>query len=152
MAIKRVAILMEINTSEKEEASGCVRTDDKGHTSVPGADETYKIYINDDQEPGPEGKPNKYGMLTSASHEVGHVLSAIFKLPNGMHEDPRSTGEVTSMRQKYNPDSYSPDQKRRVYHNEKQAWEIARKVWPELDEEIAESCLNSYNWAKPKAA
>lgn len=155
MAIKKVAILITIDTSEKEEPSGTTRVDlRKPEKQVPGADETYYVFVNDSWNPGPEGKPNKERMLDSCAHEIGHVLSSAFKVKGGMHEDPRAKGEfVDFLKASYAtgefllPKLASDDQKRRVFQNENMAWQIAEKIRPELNKESAAEALATYEWA-----
>ncbi len=149
MAIKKVAILLTIDTSEKEEASATVRLDLPGSEhegmGIPGADETYLVRVHDDTTPGPEGKPNKAAMLDSAAHEIGHVLSSVFKMKGGMHEDPRTLGEFHDNRW-WN--QASVNQANRVMTNEKLAWDIARKIRPSINEEQIKAALETYTTAQ----
>jgi len=145
MAIKKVAILLTIDTSKKTKGtSGTARTDDKSLISIPGADETYFVKVCDDMVPGPKGKPNKYAMLTTAAHEIGHVLSSIFKVPGGMHEDPRSTGEITKPAEEMYLDDFTPDMAKRIYSNEILAWNIAKQIRPDLHEDEALAAMETY--------
>jgi hypothetical protein len=151
MARKKVAILFEIDTSDKENSSGTTRLDDKGFGMVPGADETYLVRVNDSFHPGTEGKPNKAAMLDAAAHELGHVLSSVFKVKGGMHEDPRSRLEFQGMHGMDEIEEHAtPDQCGRLWANENIAWQIAEKIRPELNQADKQMCLDTYNWARDK--
>ena len=152
MAIKRVAILLEIDTGDKTNASGTCRSDQAGGPSVPGADETYVVNITDGWHSGLDGKPNKAAMMDSCAHELGHVMSSVFKVKGGMHEDPRQKGEFKHI------DSFdearrsmSADQAGRLWHNEELAWELALKIRPEVNREQMQEALDTYSWAKRRA-
>ena len=151
MAIKRVAVMMTIDTGEHEQASGIVRSDRlEGdlHVAFPGADETYMMYVNDDNNVDGPGKPNKARMLDSAAHELGHLLTSVFKVKGGMHEDPRQRGEFRGM---FSPEQQSTvNQCERLWGNELLAWKIAEKIRPQLDTKFAAQSLDSYHFALDK--
>jgi len=150
MAIKRVAILMQIDTGDKENPSATTRADVlENGIQVEGADETYMIYVNDSHSPGRPGKPNKQAMLNSAAHELGHVLSSAFKVSGGMHEDPRTMREFVGMGSLHEIRVRSTDeQKKRIHSNETLAWELAKKIRPEITDKQAQESLDTYKWAK----
>lgn len=156
MAKKRVAILLEIDTGDKELSCAAVRTDHpsmkglEAFEACPGVDETYRVFINDSNEPGPQGKPNKKAMLDAAAHEFGHVLSSVFRVPGGMHEDPRSNAEFLNKAVPFF--SANKDQATRLYANEVLAWKIAEKIKPDLDQAEKARCLDTYGWCLERAA
>src|SRR5277367_6786865 len=105
MAIKKVAILVTIDSGEQEDSCYSSRVDSLSGKArmkyqVPGADETYIVGIHNSSHNRPHSlmeAPNADEMLDCAAHELGHVLSAIFEKPNGMMNDPRQKEELTGL-------------------------------------------------------
>jgi len=146
MALKKIAILMEVDIDEKEISCGTLRADKAPvpaimRVQVPGADETYLVFIHDSDESKPIGEGNVQAMVDCAAHEIGHVLSSVFKLPGGMLDDPRGNGELNTPELYNNP---TLQQRQRIWNNEIMAWNIARKVRPQLDEAGVKRALDSY--------
>ena len=146
MAIKKVAILVTIDTGEQSQSCYSGRSDKfpKGHNrlSVPGADETYVVGIHNSNANRTHNfmeMPNRDEMLDCAAHELGHVLSAVFEYPEGMMNDPRQLGELP-----YPWSTPNPEQKKRMIANEALAWKLAEKVRPNLDRDGAAKDLKSY--------
>jgi len=146
MAIKQVAILMTIDDSPTRGDSCRTRRSDNNpvrptRISVPGADQTYEVIVINDEDRTPT-LTKEQQMLDCAAHELGHVLSSIFEVPGGMAEDPRTLGEFVGNRYAYEHPTES--QQRRIYQNEKLAWEIGKKIRPEIDEDDMRTSLASY--------
>jgi hypothetical protein len=142
MAKRRIAIFLSVDDKVTDEPSGTRRIDEK-ENQFPGADETYKVYIHgdDQREKMFPNVPANEAMLTTAAHEFGHVLSSIFKIPGGMHEDPRQHGEIRGCCTAH---VATPEQKERINRNETLAWEIGRKIVPNLNEDMAKEALDTY--------
>jgi len=76
-----------------------------------------------------------------AAHELGHVLGAIFKTP-GWKADPRTVSpQDAAFMNVFGP---SPRQRDGMVASEKEAWEIAEKVYPNLDKERKRWALSTY--------
>lgn len=147
MAIKKVAILIRIDTGEQERSCYSGRADKfpEGNShavSVPGADETYIVGIHNSSHSHERNfmeQPDRDEMLDCAAHELGHVLSGVFEYPEGIMNDPRQRGEL--------PYPWSrPDakQRERMLANEALAWKLAMKIRPGLDQGNAKDALDSY--------
>jgi hypothetical protein len=102
--------------------------------------EAYRVKI---------GKSTRTGQdpLTITAHEIGHILSGVFEVPGGLKDDPRAKGEIHCNC----PRCATPDQQRGIWNSEKMAWEIARKITPNLNEQDEKQSLASYREGYEKA-
>lgn len=142
MAIKRVAILIQIDAGEQERSCFSMRSDTNGGPDISGADETYIVSIHNSSIVRTHNvfeAPNRDEMLDCAAHEIGHVLSGVFELPGGIKDDPRTGKEITSWNKP------TPEQIQRILASERLAWDIGEKVRPQLNKAGRDKALSTYS-------
>lgn len=141
MAKKKIVIFMTVDNDNHAEPSGTRLVDEPEH-QFKGADETYKVFVNDSDSNLGTDVPSKQAMATAAAHELGHVLSSIFDLPGGMKQDPRQLGELVHVCCAAH--GANDEQRNRIRRNERLAWKLARKIYPNLAKENARLALATY--------
>lgn len=121
---KRVLIAIEIDTTNTEASVVADMVDAWPETTPLLAElqgtEAYVVKV------GGGDTGNGENALDSCAHELGHVLSAIFKVPGGMRQDPRTNKEITILDNML--DNYSQNQVIRIWSNEQLAWALAEKI------------------------
>jgi hypothetical protein len=146
MATKRVAILLTIDVGEQEKSCYSARLDDENHhhLGVPGADETYLVGVynsNAHREHALLEQPNAGEMMDCAAHELGHVLSQTFKIPEAV-ADPRGVELLPTGPGRF--PQPNADQIQRILAGEKKAWEVALQIRPSIDRVSMSKDLASY--------
>jgi hypothetical protein len=152
MEEKTIGILVHFDPYDTTHSSGAVRTDNKKNLAgtsfkIPNTDETYIVFMNNNPKDNLAGESERDSQLDGLAHELGHVLSSIFRIPGGMQDDPRAKGEFRHMCCAAH--AATPKQAEAIFHNEKLAWEIARKIRPEINPESERQALATYDPDSP---
>jgi hypothetical protein len=140
--LKRAIILVAIDPEEREDSSSTrlvpkEMLNVKENPALGDADEVYEVTVT-------ALDPTQSDMLDTAAHELGHVLSAMFDLPGGMKDDPRTRGKVSLFTQVFGPEHLGEEERKRLKSNEVGAWNIGRKIRPELSLDKARKSLRTY--------
>ena len=135
---KRVVVFVDIDTTRDSNVSGAgigtpFAMPDKVVAKTFGADEVYSVVIN----PDPKGR----SLVDITAHELGHILSAVYEIPGGMKQDPRTLKEETANRWDNVP---TVEQADRIWANEVLAWKLAEKIVPNLNKQDAKEALDTY--------
>jgi hypothetical protein len=106
-------------------------------------DEEYVVELHAPYDHDGEGAmadtiPNRIDL---AAHEFGHVLSGIFESKGGVKNDPRTKGQIGLAEHIFGP---SKSQALRIWASELQAWAIAEKISPNLDQVRKARSLETY--------
>lgn len=132
---KRVMILMDVDTDAINRPSTSQSFEMAGEPFVSMA-----------RDLGVEGYfvsvyPSRFGgnVVDSAAHELGHVLSDVFALPGGTKDDPRGGAGLDRSK-------VTVEDATRMWSCEQQAWALAEKMRPDLDQIQKGQSLATY-WA-----
>ena len=149
MQKKKVGILLIMDPDNTEDSSGACRSDNVKNRvgqsfKLPGTDETYLVFINNCAQDRLKSQTENDAQLDSTAHELGHVLSSIFRIPGGMQDDPRPRKEIDSANACCIRHGATAEQLKRIQTNELLAWKLAKKIRPQVSPDGIKAALDSY--------
>ena len=129
---KRAVIQIEIDSNAEQGASSTA------HNDITFGDGTHGTLYNITVVPAGQGVASNpksiLSLKTSLVHELGHVVGSLLKTPANSN-DPRS---------KPVGNRWTDDPGDAVIASEREAWDIGKEIFPELDEREAQGHLATY--------
>jgi hypothetical protein len=138
---QRAIVLITIDPDAKPRASSTDRHSGQAVNPVTGETENaslFEINIYPNDVDGPNVKLTPDSMKTSLAHELGHVVGSL-AMTKANADDPRT---------KPQGNRWTERPAEAVIASEREAWDIARMIAPDLDE--AEAAKNLATYADPK--
>src|SRR6266576_2452839 len=130
---KRAIVFIDIDLTGKPESSSTSHKDVGSLSGVPGT--VFVMSIRKSDPKFTEDGASPLSMRTTLAHELGHVVASLAETKANA-DDPRSM--PVGNRLVANADLA-------VRASEREAWEIAREIAPNLDQQEADKLLASYD-------